>query len=141
VTRHDNDARLQLDLRGDLPCAALAHAAAQSRLGRALGSLVGELAEQALKGSVAVLVRIDADTSDLTAAKMVRTIGVGCGLKPIDPQALEALKGIGDLLRLPGLPEIPSALPALPSALPPLPLPVPALPWPERPMVERDAGR
>jgi len=141
VTRHDNDAHLQLDLRGDLACAALANAAAQSRLGQAIGSLVGQLAEQALKGSVAVMVRIDADTSDLAAAKVTRTIGVGCGLKPLDPHALDALKGVGDLLRLPGLPEIPSAFPALPSALPPLPVPLPALPWPDRPIVERDAGQ
>ena len=40
--------------------------------------------QRALNGSVSVFVKIDADTRDLAAAKMVRTIGVGCGLKPID---------------------------------------------------------
>jgi hypothetical protein len=115
ITRPDQHARVQLGLQGALACTALANAAAQSHLGQALGSLVGEVAKRALKGSVSVFVKIDADTRDLAAAKMVRTIGVGCGLKPIDPRALEAVKDLVDLLDLPALP---GGLPALPSAFP-----------------------
>ncbi len=115
ITRADPHARIQLGLQGALACTALANAAAKSHLGRTIGSLVGEVAKRALKGSVSVFVKIDADTRDLAAAKLVRTIGVGCGLKPIDPRALEAVKDLIDLLDLPALPD---GLPALPSAFP-----------------------
>jgi ADP-dependent NAD(P)H-hydrate dehydratase / NAD(P)H-hydrate epimerase len=97
ITRYDGYARILLDLRGDIPCAALANAIAQSYLGRALGQLAGKLAELALKGSVAVLVKIDADTRALAKAKLIRTIGVGCGLRPISVPGLGEI----DLGRLP----------------------------------------
>ena len=131
ITRTDQHARVQLGLQGALACTALASAAAKSHLGQAIGSLVGEVAKRALQGSVSVFVKIDADTRDLAAAKMVRTIGVGCGLKPIDPEALEAVRDLVDLLDLPalpdGLPALPSAFP-IPSAFPPrIDLPIPDL--------------
>jgi hypothetical protein len=131
ISRHPDHAQIQLGLRGDLPCGALADAAAQTRLGRALGGAVGSLAKLALKGSVAVLVRIEADTRDLAAAKLVKTIGVGCGLRPLDPDAVQAIGDLLDLVDLPlparGIPALPSALPSLPSALRPPRWPLPGL--------------
>jgi hypothetical protein len=112
------------DLRA-LPCDALAGAAAETQLGQLLGKTLGKLAGRAAKdlvgGSVAVRVKIEADSRDLPNAKVTRTIGVGCGLKP--------LKLDIDLSKLPplpsGLPPFPSGLPPLPSGLPPLPFPFP----------------
>ncbi len=134
VTRSAQTARVRLALRGDLPCAALAGAAAQSRLGEALGRLTARLAQEYVQGTVAVRIDIDARTDQLDQARMTRTIGVGCGLRPL------AIPGIGtvdfsglDLSDLPpGLPTaLPSALPPVPSGwrLPPVPtsLPLPAL--------------
>jgi ADP-dependent NAD(P)H-hydrate dehydratase / NAD(P)H-hydrate epimerase len=114
ILRHPDHATINLDLRGNLPCDALAGAAAESQLGAMLGSALGKLAGRAAKGlvggSVAVRVKIDADSRDLPGAKLTRTIGVGCGLKPL---ALD--------LDLGKLPPLPSGLPPLPSAWPPLP--------------------
>lgn len=114
ITRATDHAKIALDLRGNLPCDSLASAAAESRLGKVLGKTLGKMAGQATKqligGSVAVRVKIDADTRDLPGAKVLPSLGIGCGLKP--------LKLDIDLGKLPPLP---SALPPLPSGLPPLP--------------------
>lgn len=83
VTRHDTQAHIQLDLRGNLACTELATSAAKSHLGRVVGAWVGSAAHLALQGSVGVVVKIDADTADLDHAKVLKTIGVGCGLKPL----------------------------------------------------------
>jgi ADP-dependent NAD(P)H-hydrate dehydratase / NAD(P)H-hydrate epimerase len=128
ILRQPDHATIGLDLRGSLPCDSLASAAAESQLGRMLGSTLGKLAGRAAKdlvgGSVAVRVKIDADTRDLPNAKIARTIGVGCGLKPLDLGI-----DLGKLPPLPsGLPPLPSAWPSLPSGLPPppkFPLPFP----------------
>ena len=144
VTRQQDHARIQLDLKGSLACATVAKSAADSHLGRTVGHWLGLAAHQALGGSVAVVVKIDADTRKLSDAKVLRTIGVGCGLKPLKlpsladlPQFdLSKLPGLGDLgLPVPGAsgsaaspPALPSGLPALPSGLPQLPTGLPAPP-------------
>lgn len=142
VTRQQDHARVQLDLKGNLACATVVQAAADTHLGRIVGHWLGMAAHQALGGSVAVIVKIDADTRKLSDAKILRTIGVGCGLKPLKLPVLGDLPTF-DLSKLPGLgdlglpspaasgsaavPGLPSHLPGLPSALPKLPpgLPVP----------------
>ncbi len=125
IQRFQSHARIQAALRGDLPCSALATAAAHTRLGQALGRVVGPVASQMVKGSVAVLVKVDADTRRLAEAQVLRTIGVGCGLKPIPIPGLGTIDlgdvTLDDLSRLPS--GIPSSLPPLPSSLPPLPTP------------------
>jgi hypothetical protein len=147
LTREARDLELSLDLTGALPCDALASAAAESRLGRLLGREAGQkagaLAKQVVGGSVNVRVQVNASTRDLAAAEVTRSIGVGCGLRPL---TLEDLFKLGetllpeDLSKLPeelgklapklpdgafplpsGLPPVPSGLPAVPSRLPPLP--------------------
>lgn len=139
VTRQGRDASVDLDLKGALPCDALAGAAAESRLGRLLGRASGRqgkrTAEALVGGSVAVEVGIRASTKDLLGAQLSQKIGVGCGLRPLSlPELLaltpndKELKAIGDELGKKlegigkdlGLPPVPSGL--LPK-LPPLPLP------------------
>jgi hypothetical protein len=88
-------ARLSLILRGQLPCNALASAAAESRLGRALGKVTGKAALQVVSGTVGVHVAVDANTSDLGRARVLKTISPGCGLKPL---TIEELVKLGELL-------------------------------------------
>ncbi|HEX9622040.1 MAG TPA: hypothetical protein VF989_17965 [Polyangiaceae bacterium] len=121
---------VRLDLLGHLSCVALAGAAAESYLGHALGRLAGKLAEQTLRGTVAVVVKIEASTSDLDNARVLRTIGVGCGLKPIElPTLGDWFGSMPDLgpntLKLPTLP---SGFPPMPSGMPPMPSGMPTLP-------------
>ncbi|HEY3498828.1 MAG TPA: hypothetical protein VGK73_29255 [Polyangiaceae bacterium] len=148
LTREASELRLELDLAGALPCDALASAAAESRLGKLLGREAGQragaLAKQVIGGSVKVRVQVDATTRDLPAASVTRSIGIGCGLRPL---TLEDLLKLGDTLlpedlsklpeelgklatKLPenGLPPLPSGLPPLPSRLPQLPTGFPRLP-------------
>lgn len=108
IEREDTHARIRMALTGNLPCDALAGAAAETHLGSVLGKIVGAAAKQALKGSVGVTVKLDADTRELENAKLERIIGVGCGLKPLDFTKLD----FGALQK---------SLPPLPSGLPPLP--------------------
>jgi hypothetical protein len=116
VTREEEHAHIEMTLKGQLACVALAGAAAESYLGKTLGKLVGVAAQHAFQGSVAVIVRIDAHTRDLGQAKVLRTIGIGCGLKPFPIDVPELLKELPKLL-----PDLPAGLPSLPSSLPPIP--------------------
>jgi hypothetical protein len=135
LVRETDGASLALDLGGALPCDALAGAAAESRVGRLLGHVqgtrAGSVARQAIGGSVAVRVRVAANTKDLAAASLKRSIGIGCGLKPLTledalrlgeellPSDLSELSD--DIVKL--TPKLPNGAPLLPSVLPPLPLP------------------
>jgi ADP-dependent NAD(P)H-hydrate dehydratase / NAD(P)H-hydrate epimerase len=147
LTREAAELKLHLDLTGALPCDALASAAAASRLGKLLGREAGEkagaLAKRVVGGSVNVRVQVNASTRDLAAAEVSRSLGIGCGLRPL---TLEDLLKLGetvlpqDLSKLPEelgklgvkVPEgglaVPSGLPPLPSRLPPLPSGFPRLP-------------
>jgi hypothetical protein len=133
IVREGQVASIDLELKGALPCDALAGAAAESRLGQLLGRASGrqgKLTALALvRGEVSVEVAVKARSDDFSNAKVTRKIGVGCGLKPLTfdelirltPNAkdLEAignevgkkLDAIGQDL---GLPPVPSGLPALP---------------------------
>jgi hypothetical protein len=87
--------RLVLALKGQLPCAALAGAAAETRLGRALGRVTGKAAREVFTGSVGIRVAIDADHTNLGQARVLKTISPGCGLKPL---TLAELQALGELL-------------------------------------------
>lgn len=102
VTREGDHARIQLDLAGNIACTTLATSAAESRLGHVVGAWVASAAHKALQGSVGVVVKIDASTTDLEGAKVQKTIGIGCGLKPV---ALPDVK-LPDF-QLPPLPTLP----------------------------------
>jgi hypothetical protein len=142
VLREGSNASVDLDLKGTLPCDALAGAAAESRLGQLLGRASGKQGKRTalaiVRGDVSVEVGVKASTRDLANAKLTQKIGVGCGLRPLtlgellaltpnakDLQAIgdevgKKLEGIGKDL---GLPPVPSGL-----ALPPLPTFPPLVP-------------
>lgn len=133
IVRQGVVAIADIELKGTLPCETLAGAAAESRLGQLLGRASGRqgkvTALALVRGDVSVLVAIQARSDDLQNAKLTRTIGVGCGLKPLSleelikltPNAkdLQAIGGeVGKKLEALGkdlgLPPVPSALPGLP---------------------------
>ena len=135
VKREGVNANVDMDLKGTLPCDALAGAAAESRLGQLLGRVSGKQGKRTalaiVRGDVSVEVGVKASTADLPNAKLTQKIGVGCGLRPLSLAELIALtpnakdlQGIGkevgkkldDLGKELGLPPVPSGL-----ALPPLP--------------------
>lgn len=89
--------RLMLSLAGSLPCAALAGAAAETRLGKSLGKLTGNAARITLEGAVGVRVTVDADLTRPDTARVLKTINPGCGLKPL---TLAELRALGELLPL-----------------------------------------
>jgi hypothetical protein len=146
IVRGSDHSQANLTLSGQLPCSALASVEANSRvsklLGSTLGTKAGDFAEKLVNGSVAIGLTIAADTRNLAAAKIERTIGVGCGLHPLSlaeleklvplpPDVIALLQGLpalpADLSSLPALAAL-SSLPALPAGLPPLPSGAPALP-------------
>jgi hypothetical protein len=147
IVRGSDHSTANLSLKGQLPCSALASVEADSRvskiLGTALGTKAGAFAEKLVNGSVAIGLTVAADTRNLAAAKVERTIGVGCGLHPLTLAELEKLVPLppdvtallqslptlpGDLSTLPALPALPSGLPPIPSGLPALPTGLPQLP-------------
>jgi ADP-dependent NAD(P)H-hydrate dehydratase / NAD(P)H-hydrate epimerase len=139
LIRASDHSEATLTLKGELPCSALASVEAESRLSKILGSELsakaGKLAQQLVAGSVAIGLKIGADTRNLSVAHIDRTIGVGCGLHPLsiaeltklmplpaDVSALlQSLPTLPDLSGLPSLPGLANGVPALPSGLPALP--------------------
>lgn len=104
----DDHGTLDLGLQGDLGCGALADAAAHAHLGAIVGEWVGNAARENLKGSVHVWVRVTADTRDIAHARVARSIGIGCGLKPLAPPDPNVFGTLSDLTKkLPQLPEMP----------------------------------
>jgi hypothetical protein len=142
ITRGSDHSEASLRLGGELPCSALAGVQAESRLGKLLGATLagkaGKLAEKLIGGTVHVGLELSADTRQINAARINRTIGVGCGLHPLSLAELSKLLGTdvnellkslpalpADLTNLPGLAGIPSNLPPLPSGVPALPTALP----------------
>ena len=140
IVRDGLDAKVDMDLKGALPCDALAGAAAESRLGQILGRASGKqgklTALALVQGTVSVEVGIKASTRDLLHARLTQKIGVGCGLRPFSLSELIALtpnakdlqaignevgKKIEDIGKDLGLPPVPTglALPVLPGFEPP----------------------
>lgn len=155
VERHEGYATIRVAFSGNLPCAAVAESAAAAHVGTLLSRIVGRAARHVVDGSVAVKVSLTADSRNLGAAQVDRTVGVGCGLVPlfgIDVSRLSTLpkelQEIARSLPLPdidlspatpsdtalpraqpsGLPTLKSQLPTLPSSLPSLPSSLPSLP-------------
>ena len=89
--------RLRAELATTLDCVTLARGYAHDELGGDLGKWSARNAPKAVRGSVGVRIQVDADSSRLAEAKLVKRIGVGCGLRPMSPI---------DLLNL-GLPPLP----------------------------------
>lgn len=150
VVRQGLDAEVSLELKGTLPCDALAGAAVESRLGQLLGRVSGKQGKKTalavVRGDVSVVVGIQANTKDLANAKLAQKIGVGCGLRPLSLGELIALtpsakdlQAIGDEVGKKveaigkdlGLPPVPSSLRI------PIP-PLPQLSLPDAPSKQKD---
>jgi ADP-dependent NAD(P)H-hydrate dehydratase / NAD(P)H-hydrate epimerase len=147
IVRSSDRSQANLTLSGQLPCSALASVEANSRvskiLGSELGARAGQFAEKLSNGSVAIGLTVAADTANLAAAKVERTIGIGCGLRPLTwaelgkvvplpPDVNALLQSLPtlplDLSNLPALAALPSGLPPLPSGAPVLPVGLPQRP-------------
>lgn len=81
IERVEDHATIEMRMAGNIPCTALAKSAAVSRLGDALGGLLGDAAKRALAGSVRVGVIVHADSRRLEAARVEHEVGIGCRLK------------------------------------------------------------
>jgi hypothetical protein len=110
IDRNETFATILMNFSGNLPCAAVAQSAAAAHVGSFLAEIVGNAARRVVDGSVAVRVKIAADSRNLAGATVEPTIGVGCGLTPlkaIDPKLLQRIPGaLQDFAKqLPPLPD------------------------------------
>lgn len=130
LERSAEGATIQSTLSGPLPCVAIAESAARAHAGSVIAQWAKRVAQRSLRGSVEVVAALEGHTSDLPHARVVTSIGVGCGLQPLPidldvPRELlerlpaEILRRMPRLDALPQLPE-PGKIPA--------PLQLPALP-------------
>jgi hypothetical protein len=97
-------------LSGPLSCRAIADAAATAHADSTLAALVGRFARRVLTGSVDVLTVIEGHTSDLEHARVLTSIGVGCGLEPL-PLDLSISKELLDRLPIDVLEHLPRLTP------------------------------
>jgi hypothetical protein len=81
LDRQGDHAKALLDLKGQLACSEVARSAAIGNLGSFLGKIVGDVAQTTVGGSVAISVRLEADTRNLAGATIKQEVGVGCGLR------------------------------------------------------------
>jgi hypothetical protein len=75
-------APLQAKLRGALSCGAILEAATRAHTDSPLFINAAKLGRRFVQGSVDIVIGLDADLLKLEQAKLLKTIGVGCGLKP-----------------------------------------------------------
>jgi hypothetical protein len=98
-------------MQGPLSCDAILAAAARVHLsgtpiGNELSKAAANISRKAIKGTVNVIVALDADSQDLANAKVIKSVGLGCGLKPLPVPSLKDLPEI--LLKdLPQLKDLP----------------------------------
>jgi len=130
LVRAGQGATVQSNLSGPLPCVAIAESAARAHAGSVIAQWAKRVAQSTLRGSVQILAVVAGHTSELSRARVVTSIGVGCGLQPLPidvdlPRELlerlpaEILRRMPRLEPLPQLPQ-PGKLPA-PLQLPSLP--------------------
>jgi hypothetical protein len=132
IERREGYAVVGMNLSGYLPCAAVAQSAAAAHVGTFLAEIVGTAARHVVEGSVSVRVKITADSRNLGAANIERTVGIGCGLSPLkdlDPKLLarlpKTLTDMANALPLP-VPDFEHTLPKDPGKLPSLPMGLPS---------------
>ncbi|MEY4546696.1 MAG: hypothetical protein RL685_2891 [Pseudomonadota bacterium] len=108
------------NLSGPLSCATIAEAALRAHASSLLAQWLQGVPKKVVRGSVQIAAAVQAHSSDLPHARVLTSIGVGCGLRPL-PLAAELPREL--LERLPE--EIRRRLPPLDllPKLPKLPLP------------------
>ena len=127
-------ATVQANLTGPLSCVAIAESAARAHAGSVLAQWAKSVARRALRGSVQIVAALQAHTSDLPHARVLTSIGVGCGLQPLPLEAdlprdlldhlpeeiRRRLPRLDTFPKLPNLPLPPGGIPDT-LQLPPLP--------------------
>jgi hypothetical protein len=81
IERKADYATVKMNMAGAVLCVDIARSAAGAHFGDAAGALAGTVARGLMEGSVAVSVRVEADTRDIGHPKIEQGVGVGCGLK------------------------------------------------------------
>jgi len=127
-------AAVQANLTGPLSCVEVAESAARAHAGSVLAQWAKSAARRVLRGSVQIVAALQAHTSDLPHARVLTSIGVGCGLQPLPLDAdlprdlLEQLpeeirRRLPTLDTLPKLPNLPLPPGGIPDKLqlPPVP--------------------
>lgn len=92
-------ARVRAELSTTLDCVTLAKGWVAERVSGDLGQWGLRNAPRAIQGAVRVKLQIDAESDQLEQAKIVRQIGMGCGLRPLS---------FAEVMNL-GLPPMPDA--------------------------------
>lgn len=108
-------AKVHLELSGELACAAVAASAIGAHSQSVFAKWAASAAKILTSGGVSIRAVVDLDTTHPEETSVRKGIGLGCGLRPLTPRRLEALAKIS------GVPSLPSLLP------PPDELPLPKL--------------
>jgi hypothetical protein len=136
LVRAAEGATIQSNLSGPLPCVAIAESAARAHAGSVIAQWAKRVAQRTLRGSVQIVAALEGHTSDLPRARVVTSIGVGCGLQPlpldvdVPRELLERLPAeiLRRMPRLDSLPQFPQP------GKSPAPLQLPTLPqWQRAP--------
>ena len=98
-----------MSLSGNLPCAAVAQSAASAHMGSFLAEILGKAAKRVVDGSLAVRVKIDADSRHLDEARVEPAVGVGCGLAPMKTLDRNVLQHLPERLQ-----DLANSFPTLP---------------------------
>jgi len=85
IERRGEYALARMDMAGAIPCSDMARSAAAAHFGSAAGAFAGGVARGIMEGSIAVSVKIEADTRDLANPKITQGVGIGCGIKGLPP--------------------------------------------------------
>jgi hypothetical protein len=109
IDRRDAYATVSMSLSGNLPCAAVAQSAAAAHVGSFLAEILGKAARRVVDGSLAVRVKISADSRHLDEARVEPTVGIGCGLVPIKSLDRSVLQHLPERLQ-----DLANSFPTLP---------------------------
>lgn len=126
----------ETSLSGELSCDAIVRSAAAAHVSTELAKAAGRIARQALEGSVTLVAFVKGRSDQLDRAEVIKSVGVGCGLKTLPlpdltklpRELLERLPKLEDLLPPDGKEPPKLGLPSLPK----LPLPRPRRPAPQQ---------
>jgi hypothetical protein len=100
------NAHITSQLSGPLSCSSIVASAAQVHLNTEVARVAANIARRALNGSVEIFVLLDAETQNLRAAKVVKGVGVGCGINRLPLPDLMSFP-LPALQRLPSLRDLP----------------------------------
>ena len=78
-----DEATVDLDLAGAIPCTSLSVSVVTARLGKIAGGIAGELARRTLEGSIAVTARVHADTRARPPLQIEPSARAGCRLRAL----------------------------------------------------------